>query len=107
MTVTKSFFAKLPVAALCIAIATAGSAPVVLAGDNSWARVTEDNRAITIEPDNLEAVIPKNHPKQWVCSPSSLRPSSIKNALAASRSSTTMRTLSIRLSVTSFLRSLH
>ena len=34
-----------------------------------------------------------------VCSPSSLRPSSIKNALAASRSSTTMRTLSIRLSV--------
>src|SRR5437867_2281620 len=38
-----------------------------------------------------------------VVSPSSLRPSSMKNALAASRSSTTMRTLSIRLSVMSFL----
>src|SRR5437867_3361919 len=38
-----------------------------------------------------------------VVSPSSLRPSSMKNALAASRSSTTMRTLSIRLSVISFL----
>src|SRR5204863_9811415 len=42
-----------------------------------------------------------------VVSPSSLRPSSMKNALAASRSSTTMRTLSIRLSVISFLSSLH
>src|SRR3989441_10948455 len=38
-----------------------------------------------------------------VVSHSSLRPSSMKNALAASRSSTTMRTLSIRLSVISFL----
>src|SRR5205085_10068425 len=38
-----------------------------------------------------------------VVSPSSLRPSSMKNALAASRSSTTMRTLSMRLSVISFL----
>jgi hypothetical protein len=36
-----------------------------------------------------------------------LEPSSMKNALAASRSSTTMRTLSIRLTVISFLPSLH
>src|SRR5499426_197747 len=36
-------------------------------------------------------------------SPSNSIPSSTKNAFAASRSSTTMRTLSIRLSVTSFL----
>src|SRR3954454_2729286 len=42
-----------------------------------------------------------------VVSPSSSRPSSMKNALTASRSSTTMRTLSIRLSVISFLPSLH
>src|SRR5438093_13296798 len=42
-----------------------------------------------------------------VVSPSSLRPSSMKNALAASRSSTTMRTLSIRLSVIAFLPCLH
>ncbi|MBX9628525.1 MAG: hypothetical protein K2X82_32310 [Gemmataceae bacterium] len=31
-----------------------------------WARVTEDERAITIETDKLEAVIPKKNPKQWM-----------------------------------------
>ena len=39
------------------------------------------------------------HGPSTVVSPSSSMPSSAKNALAASRSSTTMRTLSIRLSV--------
>lgn len=33
---------------------------------NHWAQVTEDDRAITIETDKLEAVIPKNNPKQWM-----------------------------------------
>jgi hypothetical protein len=32
----------------------------------SWARVTEDDRAIKIETDKLEAVIPKKDPKQWM-----------------------------------------
>jgi hypothetical protein len=36
------------------------------AGDDAWARVTEDDRAIKIETDQLEAVIPKKNPKQWM-----------------------------------------
>lgn len=31
-----------------------------------WPRVTEDDRAVKIETDKLEAVIPKNNPKQWM-----------------------------------------
>lgn len=34
--------------------------------DADWARVTEDERAIKIETDKLEAVIPKKNPKQWM-----------------------------------------
>ena len=34
--------------------------------DESWARVIEDDRAIKIETDQLEAVIPKKDPKQWM-----------------------------------------
>ena len=33
---------------------------------SSWAKVIEDERAIKIETDKIEAVIPKNHPKQWM-----------------------------------------
>ncbi len=36
------------------------------AKDAAWARVTEDDRAIKIETDKLEAVIPKKNPKQWM-----------------------------------------
>jgi hypothetical protein len=36
------------------------------ANQNDWARVTEDDRAIKIETDKLEAVIPKKNPKQWM-----------------------------------------
>jgi hypothetical protein len=35
-------------------------------GDAAWAKVTEDDRAIRIETDKLEAVIPKSNPKQWM-----------------------------------------
>jgi hypothetical protein len=31
-----------------------------------WAKVTEDDRAIKIETDQLEAVIPKRDPRQWM-----------------------------------------
>ncbi len=34
--------------------------------DADWVRVTEDDRAIKIETDKLEAVIPKKNPKQWM-----------------------------------------
>src|SRR5262245_17215462 len=45
-------------------IVTAFTAPPACADD--WARVTEDERAIKIETDKLEAVIPKKNPKQWM-----------------------------------------
>ncbi|MDA0745208.1 MAG: hypothetical protein O2954_01740 [bacterium] len=34
--------------------------------DSGWARVSEDDRKIKIETDQLEAVIPKKDPKQWM-----------------------------------------
>jgi len=49
-------------------IAMAIAVPVLAepAGDTPWARVTEDDRAIKIETDKLEAVIPKKDPKHWM-----------------------------------------
>ena len=49
-------------------IAMASAVPVLAepAGDTPWARVTEDDRAIKIETDKLEAVIPKKNPKRWM-----------------------------------------
>jgi hypothetical protein len=34
--------------------------------DRPWASVTEDDRAITISTDKLEAVIPKKNPRRWM-----------------------------------------
>ncbi|MHC1768134.1 MAG: hypothetical protein AB9869_28325 [Verrucomicrobiia bacterium] len=34
--------------------------------DASWVQVLEDDRAIKIDTDKLEAVIPKNNPKHWM-----------------------------------------
>ena len=44
-------------------LALPGAGP---AADEPWARITEDDRAIRIETDKLEAVIPKKNPKQWM-----------------------------------------
>jgi hypothetical protein len=56
-----------------LAVRWLSSVLFVAASTCSWAeeakplaRVTEDDRAIKIETDKLEAVIPKNHPKQWM-----------------------------------------
>ena len=49
--------------AACLIAACAGPAP---ADDKPWARVTEDDRAVTVETDKLQAVIPKKDPKQWM-----------------------------------------
>src|SRR5881394_1656014 len=38
----------------------------VSAQSADWVRVTEDDRAIKIETDRLEAVIPKKNPKHWM-----------------------------------------
>ena len=52
--------------ALFLAVATPGSLLAQQAKDAEWAKVTEDDRAIKIETDKLEAVIPKKNPKQWM-----------------------------------------
>ena len=48
--------------------ATAGVVPVLAgaAAESPWARVTEDDRAVKIETDKLEAVVPKKDPKHWM-----------------------------------------
>src|SRR5260370_22190953 len=65
MRVSKAFFAKLSLA-LLVAIASAGLFRAEPHGDRPWARITEDDRAIKIETDKLEAVIPKKNPKHWM-----------------------------------------
>jgi hypothetical protein len=60
--------AVIPPLSLCSLIAMAGT-PAVLAQpglDDAWVRVTEDERAVKIETDKLEAVIAKKNPKQWM-----------------------------------------
>src|ERR1700719_3389595 len=57
---------KIPLAVLLLTITNVGPFSAEPAGDRSWARVTEDERAIKIETDKIEAVIPKNNPKQWM-----------------------------------------
>jgi hypothetical protein len=47
---------------LLIAIVASGPAQA----ESEWATVTEDDRAIKIETDKLEAVIPKKNPKHWM-----------------------------------------
>lgn len=50
-----------------VAVAVVALAPhITVADESDWVQVTEDDRAITIETDLLEAVIPKRNPKQWM-----------------------------------------
>jgi hypothetical protein len=46
-------------------LVSCSAAPLRAAADD-WVTVTEDDRAIKIETDELEAVIPKNNPKHWM-----------------------------------------
>ena len=48
---------------IILSLATAGP---ILAQPADWATVTEDDRAIKIETDKIEAVIPKRNPKHWM-----------------------------------------
>ncbi len=66
MRVSRAIFARLSPAVLLVATAGAGSVLAEPPGDKPWAVVTEDDRAIKIETDKLEAVIPKKNPKQWM-----------------------------------------
>ncbi len=65
MRLSKAFFTQLSLA-LLIAIASAGWVLAQPPKDTEWARVSEDDRAIKIETDKLEAVIPKKNPKHWM-----------------------------------------
>jgi hypothetical protein len=51
---------------LVVAMVGTGSAQARPADEADWVRVTEDDRAIKVETDKLEAVIPKKNPKQWM-----------------------------------------
>jgi len=62
MRACKTFF--FPLVVLVIATGSVGPFSAEQAGNKPWARVTEDERAIKIETDKLEAVIPKKNPKQ-------------------------------------------
>jgi hypothetical protein len=53
------------VSALCVALGAAGVSRSEPANEG-WARVIEDDRAIKIETAELEAIIPKKNPKQWM-----------------------------------------
>lgn len=65
MKLSRAFIIPL---SLCSLIAVAGTVavPAQPGKDDAWVRVTEDERAIKIETDKLEAVIPKKNPKQWM-----------------------------------------
>jgi len=47
---------------LCLVVANTVPAPA----QEDWVKVVEDDRAIKIETDQLEAVIPKRNPKHWM-----------------------------------------
>src|SRR5437899_12744629 len=65
MRLSKAFVTQF---SLGLLITMAGTAPLLAqpAKEAEWARVTEDDRAIKIETDKLEAVIAKKNPKQWM-----------------------------------------
>jgi hypothetical protein len=51
---------------LAFVLALASTPALLRAGVEDWVRVTEDDRAITVDTDRLQAVIPKRDPKQWM-----------------------------------------
>lgn len=65
MNPVNAYLTQSMLAALLIAFA-AYPAGAQSPDDQSWARIIEDDRAIKIETDQLEAVIPKREPKQWM-----------------------------------------
>jgi len=60
-----AFFLQLSLG-LLIALAIAGSVLAEAPQGAEWVRVTEDERAIKIETDRLEAAVPKKDPKHWM-----------------------------------------
>ncbi len=65
MKLFRSVVAGLTLSWLAV-LACAGSVLAQKVEDAGWVRVVEDDRAIKIETDKLEAVIPKKDPKHWM-----------------------------------------
>ena len=65
MSLLRSLVSRLSLSVLAL-LAVVGLLPAQPGGDGDWVRVTEDERAIKIETDKLEAVIPKKNPKHWM-----------------------------------------
>src|SRR5260370_39667645 len=65
MRLSRAFVIPLSLCSL-VALAGAGAVLAQPGKEEKWVRVTEDDRAIKIETDKLEAVIPKKNPKQWM-----------------------------------------
>src|SRR3954469_23303077 len=66
---SRTVFARVSLAVLLVGLAGAGSVLTSASGaddEKLWVKVTQDDRAIKIETDKLEAVIPKKNPKQWM-----------------------------------------
>jgi hypothetical protein len=66
MKLPMALLTQLALAVTIAALAFVGPARSQPTTDQSWVRVIEDDRAIKIETDKLEAVIPKKDPKQWM-----------------------------------------
>src|SRR5262245_22218567 len=47
-------------------LASSGNVDAQPAATAPWVRLTEDERAIKVETDRIEAVIPKKNPRQWM-----------------------------------------
>ena len=62
----KRFVTTLALVGCLAALARAGLGAAPAESQRSWVRVVEEERAIKIETDKLEAVIPKKNPKQWM-----------------------------------------
>jgi hypothetical protein len=66
MSARNPFFAWSSLALLLAALAGASAALAESPAGGAWGRIVEDDRAIKIETDKLEAVIPKKNPRQWM-----------------------------------------
>ena len=66
MRSSRSGIAGLSLAVLLMVTADIGQVLAVPPDDQPWARVTEDDHAIKIETDKVEAVIPKRDPERWM-----------------------------------------
>lgn len=62
----RGMFASLLPAACLVALVGNGIVRAEALDDADWVQVTEDDRSVKVETDLLEAVIPKQDPKQWM-----------------------------------------